>query len=35
MCPPIRVKRFDYEEKIKQPVMIGWLDTFCAHARPH
>lgn len=34
MCPPIRVKRFEYEEKIKQPIMIGWLDTFCAHARP-
>ncbi len=34
MCAPIRVKRFEYEEKIKQPIMIGWLDTFCAHARP-
>lgn len=34
MCAPIRVRRFDFEEKIKQPIMIGWLDTFCAHARP-
>lgn len=34
MCPPIRVKRFDFEEKIKQPIMLDWLDIFCAHARP-
>lgn len=34
LCPPIRVKRFEFEEKIKTPVMINWLDTFCAHARP-
>jgi integrase len=31
MCPPIRVKRFKFEKKIKKPVMLAWLDTFCAH----
>lgn len=34
MCPPIRIKRFKFERKIKKPVMVDWLDTFCAHARP-
>lgn len=34
LCPPIRVKRFEYEQKIKEPIMIDWLDTFCLHARP-
>lgn len=34
ICPPIRVKRFDFEKKIKPPVTLQWLDTFCAHARP-
>lgn len=31
-CSPIRVKRFKFEKKIKQPVTVEWLDTFCAHA---
>lgn len=31
-CPPIRVKRFKFERKIKEPVTVEWLDTFCAHA---
>lgn len=34
LCAPIRIKRFKFEKKIKQPVTIEWLDTFCAHARP-
>lgn len=34
LCPPIRVRHFEFEEKIKPPIMIDWLDTFCAHARP-
>lgn len=34
MCPPIRVRKFKFEQKIKKPVLIDWLDTFCAHARP-
>jgi len=32
MCPPIRVKRFAFERKIKSPVTAEWLDAFCAHA---
>lgn len=31
-CPPIRVKRFKFEKKVKQPVTVEWLDTFCTHA---
>jgi integrase len=34
LCPPIRIKRFRFEKKIKKPVTLEWLDTFCAHARP-
>ncbi len=35
MCAPIRIKdRFEYDQKIKKPVTLDWLDTFCAHARP-
>lgn len=34
MCAPIRVRKFKFEQKIKKPVLIDWLDTFCAHARP-
>lgn len=34
LCPPIRVKRFKSDKKIKQPIMVEWLDTFCAHAGP-
>lgn len=33
-CAPVRVKRFTYERKIKAPVTLEWLDTFCAHASP-
>ena len=33
MCPPIRVRKFKFEQKIKNPVLIE-LDAFCAHARP-
>lgn len=34
LCAPIRVRRFKFEKKIKKPVMLEWLETFCAHARP-
>lgn len=34
MCPPIRVRKFKFEQKIKKPILLDWLDTFCAHARP-
>jgi integrase len=33
MCAPIRVRRFKFDEKIKTPVTLEWLDTFCTHAR--
>lgn len=32
LCPPIRIKRFKFEKKIKRPVTTEWLDIFCAHA---
>lgn len=34
LCSPVRVRRFKFERKIKQPVTVEWLDAFCAHARP-
>lgn len=34
MCAPIRIKRFKFVEKIKAPVTIEWLNTFCLYARP-
>jgi integrase len=34
MCPPIRVRKFKFEQKIKKPILLDWLDTFCTHARP-
>jgi len=34
LCPPIRIRSFAVEAKIKKPILIDWLDTFCAHARP-
>jgi len=34
LCPPVRVKRFQFERKIKAPITLEWLDTFCRHAEP-
>jgi integrase len=34
LCPPIRIKRFKENAKIKKPVTLEWLDNFCDHARP-
>lgn len=34
LCPPIRVKKFKFEQKVKQPIMLDWIDAFAAHARP-
>lgn len=34
MCAPIRVHKFKFEQKIKAPILLDWIDTFCAHARP-
>lgn len=33
-CSPIKIERFEFEQQIKQPVSLQWLDTFCSHARP-
>lgn len=32
LCPPVRVKRFQFDRKIKPPIMLDWLDLFCAKA---
>jgi integrase len=32
LCPPIRIKRFKFDKKIKKPITVEWLDRFCAHA---
>jgi len=35
LCPPIKVKkRFKVDRKIKKPILLTWLDEFCAHADP-
>jgi len=34
LCAPVRVKRFEFDEKIKTPVTLEWLDTFTSYARP-
>lgn len=34
LCAPVRVRRFDVEQKIKQPVTLEWIDAFCAAADP-
>ena len=34
LCPPIKVRRFKFDRKIKKPILVNWLDVFCAHADP-
>lgn len=34
LCPPIRVRGFEFSTAIKTPVTPDWLDTFCIRARP-
>lgn len=34
LCAPVRVRRFKSEKKVKKPVTLDWVLTFCAHARP-
>ena len=34
LCAPVRVRRFDVEQKIKQPVTLEWINAFCAAADP-
>ncbi len=35
LCPPLRVRRFKTEKKIKPPFTLEWVDKFCEHASPH
>jgi integrase len=35
LCPPIRVKRFKEETKIKVPASWEWIQAFVAHSKPH
>lgn len=35
LCPPIRVKRFKTDTKIKKPVTLEWINAFMAEASPH
>lgn len=32
LCPPLRMKRFKVDTKIKNPVTLEWLEAFRAHA---
>lgn len=34
LCPPIRIKRFRFDAKIKKPVSLEWVMALAAHARP-
>src|SRR6185369_11836049 len=31
LCPPMRMKRFKVETKIKKPVTLEWINAFEAH----
>jgi integrase len=35
LCPPIRVKRFQIESKVRRPVSLEWVQRFSAVASPH
>ena len=35
MCPPIRVKRFKVDSKIKTPATWEWVEAFAKHNKPH
>jgi integrase len=32
LCPPLRMKRFKVDTKIKKPVTLEWINAFCAAA---
>lgn len=34
LCPTIRVRRYKFEQKIKPPILLDWIDAFCAKAEP-
>jgi integrase len=35
LCPPIRVKRFKFDTKVKTPATWEWVETFVRHNKPH
>jgi integrase len=35
LCPHIRVKRFEIDTKVKEPVDMAWVKAFMAEASPH
>jgi integrase len=35
LCPPIRVKRFKVDTKVKTPATVEWIDAFMKEALPH
>lgn len=34
LCPPIRIKRFKFDAKIKKPVSLDWVTALAANSRP-
>lgn len=32
LCPRIRIKRFPFDEKVRHPVTLEWLEAFCVEA---
>jgi integrase len=35
LCPPIRIKRFKAETKVKEPATLEWVEAFRAEAAPN
>lgn len=35
LCPPIKVKRFKTDTKVKIPATLEWVEAFMGHASPH
>lgn len=35
LCPPLRIKRFKTDEKIKTPATWEWVQAFMKHSNPH
>lgn len=34
LCPPIRIRRFKFDARIKKPVSLEWVTALCDHGRP-
>lgn len=35
LCPPLRIERFKFETKVKEPATLEWVEAFQANASPH